>query len=375
MRAILLTKGTLFVYRRVIYPVFQRLDAERSHDLVLRLLGTVEQTAFVRRLVARLVRYDHPHLHTTCWGLEFPNPLGIAAGLDKNAVALQTWGALGFGHVEVGTITPQPQPGNPKPRVFRLPSDNALINRMGFPGQGALTVKRRLARPEQAGPIVGVNLGANKASVEAGRAAEDYVQGLEWLHEYADYLTINVSSPNTARLRDLQGRAALDALIGPVMQRRKEVAAGNPVLLKIAPDLSDAELDDILQVCLDNRVDGIIATNTTIARPPSLRGNFRAETGGLSGEPLRARSLNIIRYVYNQTAGKLPIVGVGGVFSAQDAWDKLAAGARLVQVYTGLIYEGPLLAGRINRQLVQLIDQHGMRAVAEVVGSAAGRDR
>lgn len=359
------------MYRRAIYPVFQRLDAEWSHEAVLRLLSLVEHTPPVRRLIARLAQYDDPRLHLNLLGLRFANPLGIAAGLDKNAVAVQTWGALGWGHVEVGTITPQPQPGNPRPRVFRLPPDQALINRMGFPGGGANAAQQRLARKNRAGLVVGVNIGANKSSVEAGRAAEDYVRAFDLLHTHADYLTINVSSPNTARLRELQGKAALNALIAQVVQRRDATAPGKPLLLKIAPDLQPAEIDDILAVCLHSHIDGVIATNTTVARPPGLAGHFRAEAGGLSGAPLRARSTEVIRYLHEQTRGALPIIGVGGVFRAADVWDKLAAGARLAQVYTGLIYEGPLLARRIKRDLVRLLEQHGLRSIEELAGVAA----
>lgn len=357
------------MYRHLIYPVFQRIDAERAHDGVLRLLAMLERTPRLRRILRRFGRYDSPQLAVDLWGLHFANPLGLAAGLDKNAVAVQTWGALGFGHVEVGTVTPLPQAGNPRPRMFRLPADQALINRMGFPGQGAAMVAWRLQQLGAERPIVGVNVGANKAGVEAGRAVDDYVQALEILYPVADYLTLNVSSPNTARLRELQSRAALDALIRSVVARRDVMPQRKPILLKIAPDLTPAEVDDLLAVCLDIGVDGVIATNTTIARPATLRSAAGSETGGLSGAPLRDRSTDIIRYIYLSTRGKLPIVGVGGVFSSADVWAKLAAGARLVQVYTGFVYEGPLLARRINRDLVRLLQQHGYNSIGEVVGS------
>jgi dihydroorotate dehydrogenase len=359
------------VYRRGIYPLLQRFDAERTHEVVLRLLSVMERSRLARRLLRRLLVSSDPRLGLDLWGLHFANPLGLAAGLDKNAVAVQLWGALGFGHVEVGTVTPLPQPGNPRPRMFRLPADRALINRMGFPGQGMAVVGQRLGRLERQRPIVGINIGANKSSVEAGRAVEDYLQALTQLYAHADYLTINISSPNTARLRELQGRAALEALVRQVAARRDQMPERKPLLIKIAPDLARADLDDISAVCLGSGVDGIIATNTTIDRPATLRSLAKSEGGGLSGGPLQQRASDTIRYLYAHTQGRLPIVGVGGVFNAADVFEKLSAGASLVQVYTGFVYEGPLMAWRINRDLLRLLDRHGLRSVAEASGSGA----
>jgi dihydroorotate dehydrogenase len=363
------------VYRRTIYPVLQRFDAERTHEGVLWLLGMLERLPRLRGMLRRLIAYDDPRLQVQLWGLRFANPLGIAAGLDKNAVAVQTWGALGFGHVEVGTVTPLPQPGNPGPRLFRLPADRALINRMGFPGQGAQSVGTRLRRLGHDRPIVGINIGANKTRVEVGRAVEDYIQGLVDLYPYADYVTVNISSPNTARLRELQGKAALESLVRQVVARRDQMAVRKPLLIKIAPDLSPADLDDISAVCLACGVDGIIATNTTIARPMTLQEVAKEEVGGLSGAPLRERATDIVRYLYLQTQGKLPIIGVGGVFDAVDLFEKLSAGASLVQVYTGLIYEGPLLARRVNCELVRLVQQHGFASITEAIGSGIALTR
>lgn len=363
------------MYRRAIYPILQRFDAEHTHETVLRLLSVVERLSPAQQLLRRLVAYNDPRLGVDLWGLHFANPLGIAAGLDKNAVAVRTWGALGFGHVEVGTVTPLPQPGNPRPRVFRLPADRALINRMGFPGQGAAAVGQRLRHSTGNRLIVGVNIGANKTSVEAGRAVEDYIQALTQLYTYADYLTINISSPNTARLRELQGRAALESLVQQVAAQRDQMPVRKPLLIKIAPDLTPADLDDISAVCLGSGVDGIIATNTTIERPGSLREAAKTETGGLSGAPLRQRSTDVIRYLYATTQGRLPIIGVGGVFSAADVFAKLAAGAALVQVYSGFVYEGPLMAQRINRDLTRLLRQRGFDSIRQVTGSEAERSR
>lgn len=354
------------MYQHLVFPLLKRTDAERAHEAVLRMLALAERTPGLQRALGAIGQIDDPRLQVDLLGLRFANPLGLAAGLDKNAVSVGTWGALGFGHVEVGTVTPEPQPGNPMPRVFRLPDDRALINRMGFPGDGMARVRRRLERLGTRRPIVGVNIGANKRSVEAGRAADDYLAALSYLHECADYLTINISSPNTARLRELQGRAALDALLTRVTARRDALPQRRPLLVKIAPDLSAAELDDVLAVCLDRGVDGIIATNTTIDRPALLRGAARTEQGGLSGAPLRDRSTAMIREIHRSTGGRLLIVGVGGVFSADDVIDKLRAGARLVQIYSALVYEGPLLARRICRDLLRMLDREGVRSIAEL---------
>lgn len=356
------------MYRRIVYPILSRWDAERSHEGVLRLLELAEKQRWLRRALSRVATCEDPRLEVEAIGLRFANPLGVAAGLDKNAVAVHTWGALGFGHVEVGTVTPRPQPGNPRPRVFRLPEDTALINRMGFPGRGADAIAARLAR-RSATPVVGINLGANKSSVDAGNAADDYLAGLELLHAAADYVAINVSSPNTARLRELQGRAALSELIGRLLRRRDELATDGrrvPVLLKIAPDLEPSELDDIVATCLENGVDGIIATNTTVGRPSELRGAAVGETGGLSGAPLRRRSSDIVRYLRLRSEGRMPIIGAGGVFTAADVADKLAAGASLVQIYTGLVYGGPLLARRICRDLGRMLDALGITTVEQL---------
>lgn len=348
------------MYRSIIYPLLQRVEAERTHDATLRLLALVERSAFARRVLERVLQVDETRLQVAVAGLHFANPLGIAAGLDKNAVAVRTWGALGFGHVEIGTVTPRPQAGNAQPRVFRLPQDRALINRMGFPGQGLEVVRQRLARLERRHVMVGANIGANKASVEAGRAVDDYVATLTGLYPYADYFTINVSSPNTQRLRDLQGAQALRALIIEIMACRDAMAQRKPVFLKIAPDLEVSELAVIVAVCLAHGIDGIVATNTTITRSPMLRGTEREQVGGLSGAPLRDRATQVIGMLHNLSEGRLAVIGVGGVFCAADVWHKLAAGAALVQMYTGLIYQGPLLAWQIKRALLRLMDERGI---------------
>jgi dihydroorotate dehydrogenase len=361
------------VYRRAIYPALQRLDAEWTHDQTLRLLAAADRAPLLRPVLRRLLTHHDPRLAVSRWGLRFSNPLGVAAGLDKNAVAVPLWGALGWSHVEVGTVTPRAQAGNPRPRVFRLPADRALINRMGFPGEGAIPVRDRLARLGSDRPAVGVNVGANRTSVDAGHAAEDYARAIELLAPWADYVTINISSPNTARLRELQGRAALESLVQQATAQRDALPRSVPLLIKIAPDLDPAEIDDILDVCLTHGVDGLVATNTTLARPITLRSPARGESGGLSGAPLRERSTAIIRHVHRSTGGRLPIIGVGGVFGARDVLAMLRAGASLVQVYTGLIYEGPLLARRLSRDLSRLLDEQGLTSIESIIGSDSER--
>ncbi len=357
------------MYRQALYPVLARLDAENAHDMSLTLLSRLARVSAVHPLLRLLLEYNDPRLQTHVLDLPFPNPLGIAAGLDKNGQAVAALLAMGWGHVEVGTVTPLPQPGNPQPRIFRLPDDAALINRMGFPGQGAEVVRENLRQQRRSSGIVGVNIGANKRNVEAGAALADYSQALERLADVADYLTINISSPNTAGLRELQGKTALTTLIGELVARRDALPMRKPLLIKLAPDLLPAELDDIIKLCISGGIDGIVATNTTIGRPSTLRGAGATETGGLSGAPLRDRATDIIRYLFHSTAGRVPIIGVGGIFSAEDAFVKLAAGASLVQIYTGFIYEGPGIARRINRGLARLMEQHDFASMSQLVGS------
>lgn len=361
------------MYRRVVFPLLRRIDAEWAHERTLAGLSWLSGRPLLLGLLRHRLLMDDQALHVRLWGCEFPNPVGVAAGLDKNGVVASALHGLGFGHVEVGTVTPEPQAGNPQPRMFRLPEDQAVINRLGFPGVGGAEVAANLARLPIPRPVLGVNLGANKTQVAAGleAAAADYCAGLTRFAALADYLVINISSPNTAQLRALQGRESLDALLGVVMAHKLAVAPRRPLLVKIAPDLSPAELDDVLAVVTAHRVDGLIASNTTTARPAGLRGKARNQAGGLSGQPLGARSTAIIRSIYRDTAGRLPIIGVGGVLGAADVWEKLAAGASLVQLYTGFVYGGPLLAATINRTLRERMRTEGLCQVGEIVGTAA----
>jgi len=344
-------------------PLLRRLEPEAAHALTLWLLR--------RGFYPRPRRREDPRLQSRIWGLDFANPLGLAAGFDKNAQAMGAMLRLGFGHVEVGSVTPRPQPGNPRPRVFRLPEDGAVINRLGFPCEGLAAVAARLAafRATPAGRAarLGVNLGKNKDSRDA---AADYAAGAAALAPFADFLVINVSSPNTPGLRALQDRAALEELVGRVRRGLHDAGiAPPPLLVKIAPDLTEGDLADIAAVARGPRIDGLIVGNTTVQRPPDIVGRHRAEAGGLSGRPLFALSTEVLSRVYRLTEGRVPLIGVGGVADAADAYAKIRAGASLVQLYTALIYQGPGLVPRIAAGLSALLARDGFATVAEAVGA------
>ncbi len=347
---------------RFVRPLLDLLDPEVAHGLTLG--------ALARGLGPRGVSPDDPILGIRLWGRDFPNPIGLAAGFDKNASAVGPLFGLGFGLVEVGTITPRPQAGNPRPRVFRLPEDHAVINRLGFAGEGVEAAKRRLVRWRAQGGvgILGVNLGKNRDSADA---AADYAEGTRALAALADYLVINVSSPNTPGLRALQGRAELEGLVQAVRAALAEARPGDPlpVLVKVAPDLEADDLADIAAVALEQGIDGLIATNTTIGRPPDLTGRHRGETGGLSGRPLFTLSTRVLAELRRLTAGRVPLVGVGGVASGAEAYAKIRAGACLVQLYTGLIYQGPALVPRIKAELAALLRRDGFNSVGDAVGA------
>ncbi|MGB8275110.1 MAG: quinone-dependent dihydroorotate dehydrogenase [Alphaproteobacteria bacterium] len=352
-------------------PLLRALPPETAHGLTLWLLR--------RGLVPGRPAADDPALAVRVWGRMFANPVGLAAGFDKDGEVPDAMLRLGFGFVEVGTVTPEPQPGNPRPRLFRLPADRAVINHFGFNSQGmeqvAANLRARLSAPTRAPGIVGANVGKNRDSADA---AIDYAKGIEALAGLADYLVINVSSPNTPGLRDLQAKGALEALIERAKAARAEAAkmgeqAGPPdrppLLLKIAPDLSQDELGEIAAVALATGIDGMIATNTTIERPPGLKSRHRHETGGLSGAPLFQRSTDVLATVYRLTKGRLPLIGVGGISSGRDAYAKIRSGATLVQLYTALVYQGPGLVARIKRELAACLRADGFASVAEAVGA------
>lgn len=343
------------LYRSLLFPLFRRMEAESAHDLIQRLLRQAQGNALGRRLL-RDMAGELPELPVEAFGLRFPNPIGVAAGFDKNATVCDGLAELGFGHIEVGTLTPRGQAGNPRPRVFRLPEDQALINRMGFPNRGvedALTRLKLLPRPRRW--VLGISLGKQKVTALED-AAEDYVTVMRAVYPHADYLAANVSSPNTPDLRNLQGSAYLDRLLERLVSERNRLAEARgerrPLLLKIAPDLTHAELDQILEAALRHGIDGLIATNTTLSRE-NLRSEKRHEPGGLSGRPLRDKSTAIIAHIHRSAGGRLPVIGVGGVFDPEDARAKLDAGAVLVQVYTGMVYRGPGIAGALVRGLAE----------------------
>ncbi len=334
--------------------LLSRLDAEIAHGLAIRALKS--------GLIPGDRRVDPPSLGVKVWGRSLPNPIGLAAGFDKNAEVADATLALGFGLVEIGSVTPRPQEGNPRPRLFRLPQDRGVINRMGFPGHGLEAARARLAARPRRG-FVGVNIGANKDSPD--RAA-DYVTGCVALVPYADYLVCNVSSPNTPGLRNLQGRAELAGLL----KRVQDAIAAKPVplVVKIAPDASDDDLDDIVFVCRELKLDGIIVGNTTLSRPASLRSSRKAETGGLSGAPLTALSTEVLRKTARRVGRQFPLIGCGGVGSGADAYAKIRAGASLVQLYSAMVYEGPPLVRRIKDELAALLARDGFASVADAVG-------
>ena len=342
------------MYKQLVKPLLFQLDAERAHHLVFDNLRRAARLPGAHVLLRGLYDYQHPGLQREVFGLKFPNPVGMAAGFDKNAELTDELAALGFGFVEIGTVTPRPQPGNPAPRLFRLPQDEALINRMGFNNEGAAAVAARLGGRQNRQLIIGGNIGKNKDTPNAD-AAQDYLLAFRALADVVDYFVVNVSSPNTPGLRELQEKKPLIDLLSQVQHENQRRARPHPILLKIAPDLTDAQLDDILEITQETGLAGLVATNTTISRQNLTTDAAHVAglgAGGLSGRPLRARATEVIRYLARRSGGNLPIIGVGGIHSAHDAQEKLAAGATLVQLYTGFIYEGPGLVKQINQALV-----------------------
>jgi dihydroorotate dehydrogenase len=339
-------------------PLIFRLDAERAHRATIAALKWIPK---------RRPPQFPASLTTSIAGIGFPSPVGLAAGFDKDAEVTGPMLGLGYGFVEVGTLTPLPQAGNPRPRLFRLNEDRAVINRLGFNNRGQANALERLARRDRSRGIVGVNIGANKDS--ADRIA-DYAVGVRTMSPVADYLTINISSPNTPGLRQLQDEGALRALLGAVAEER--TVGGPPVFLKVAPDLGEGEPDQIVRIALQHGIDAIIVANTTITRPP-LKSRHAAETGGLSGEPLKALALDALRRFRSAGGGALPLIAAGGIGSVDDAWQRIRAGASLVQLYSAMIYEGPGLARRIASGLADRVAREGMASIADAVGIDASR--
>ncbi len=351
---------------RTIWPILRRMDPERAHHFALAAL----KSGLVA--LAYPAAADDPILESTLWGRRFANPVGLAAGFDKNATAVDAALALGFGFVEIGAVTPRPQPGNPHPRLFRLEQDRAVINRLGFNSEGMAAVAQRLARRTRGAGVVGANLGKNKESADA---AADYGAVAEAVAPYVDYLAINVSSPNTPGLRQLQAAALVAGIISATRTGRDRAlqtiptTSPPPILLKVAPDLDWSDLEEIVTAARREKIDGIIVANTTIARPASLVSPDRAEAGGLSGAPLTELSTRMLRKTYEITKGQVPLIGVGGICSGADAYAKIRAGASLIQIYSGLVFEGPALVGRIKRELAIFLKRDGFSRLADAVGA------
>jgi dihydroorotate dehydrogenase len=353
------------VYRSLLRPLLFRLPAETAHELALHSLSLLPA-----RLIAK--RINDPALNIKRFGLTFPNPIGLAAGFDKNGIALQPLSALGFGFIEAGTVTYHPQPGNPRPRLFRLSEDQALINRAGFNNKGAAAFARRVSdhRPDC---VLGVSIGKSKIT-PLENATEDYLASFELVYNVADYIAINVSSPNTPQLRELQQSQQLEALLAALQARRLASQKHVPLLVKLSPDLDRRDLESIVEVIERLKIDGIIATNTTVSRD-----NLRTDAervaacgeGGLSGRPLKDTSTRMIATLYELTGGRIPLIGVGGIFTAEDAWEKITAGASLVQLYTGFIYQGPRIVQQICEDLSKILAGEGFSNLDAAVGSRA----
>ena len=343
---------------RLAWPFIRLLDPENAHGLAIKALSA--------GLVPARPSFEDPVLRQTLWGRDFVNPVGLAAGFDKNAEVIDAMLGQGFGFVEIGSVTPRPQPGNPRPRLFRLPADEAVINRMGFNNDGLDIVASRLEKRSRSG-ILGVNLGKNKDSADANA---DYAQGISRLAAFADYLVVNVSSPNTPGLRALQGREPLQALLEAVLEARARAVSENPppLLLKIAPDLTDEDKSDIADVALATGIDGLIATNTTIERPQYLKHENASQSGGLSGRPLLEPSTRVLADMYKLTGGKIPLIGVGGISSGADAYAKIRAGASLVQFYSAMVYHGPGRVQAIKRELASLVKADGFSSITQAIG-------
>ncbi|HYK21295.1 MAG TPA: quinone-dependent dihydroorotate dehydrogenase [Pyrinomonadaceae bacterium] len=351
------------IYSSLVRPILFRLPPETAHELALHSLSFVP---------ARLIAKRAPSIPITRFGLTFPNPVGLAAGFDKNGIALQSLAALGFGFIEAGTVTYHPQPGNPRPRLFRLREDQALINRAGFNNDGAAAFVRRVEerRPDC---VLGVSIGKSKITL-LEEATDDYLASFELVYKVADYVAVNVSSPNTPQLRELQQSQQLSSLLSALQKRRRELRKQVPLLVKLSPDLERRDLEKIVEVVEQLQIDGIIATNTTVSRD-SLRSDAKRVAacgeGGLSGKPLKHRSTQMIAELYQLTGGRIPLIGVGGIFNAEDAWEKICAGASLVQLYTGFIYQGPNIANDINEGLAKILVREGFANLDAAIGCQA----
>ena len=346
------------MYKSIIKPLLFKKNPEEAHHFTFDLIKKSFNLPLIKNILEGIYDYQNPILEREVFGLKFKNPVGLAAGFDKDAKLIDEMAMLGFGFIEIGTLTPKPQEGNPKPRLFRLPKDQALINRMGFNNEGVAEAVERL-KTRSSDVLIGGNIGKNKMTPNEN-AVDDYLFCFEYLFNYVDYFVVNVSSPNTPNLRDLQEKEPLKKLLSEVKKANLKKSKPKPILLKIAPDLTVGQLDDIVEIVLDTKIDGVIATNTTIDRSVLTTDISQVDAigaGGVSGKVLAKRSTEVIRFLAKQSNNAFPIIGVGGIFSAQDAIDKLEAGASLVQIYSGMIYEGPGLIKKINKGLAKYLSK------------------
>ncbi len=339
------------MYKYILRPLLFQFDAEKAHHLTFNLIKFLFKIPFVPQIFKSIYHYEHPSLEREVFGLKFKNPVGLAAGFDKNAVMIEEFSNLGFGFIEIGTLTPKGQPGNDKPRLFRLKEDQAIINRMGFNNEGVKVAIIKL-KQRKSDILIGGNIGKNKITTNEN-AVNDYLICFHELFEVVDYFVVNVSSPNTPNLRELQEKEPLKNLLQTLQNENLKKDKSKPILLKIAPDLTNSQLDDIIEIIQETKIAGVIATNTTILRE-GLKSdeNIAKEMGGLSGKPVTKRSTEVIKYLSEKSNKSFPIIGVGGIHSPEDAIEKLNAGASLIQIYTGFIYSGPSLTSEINKALV-----------------------
>lgn len=358
------------MYQLIRNYLFQQ-DPEDIHEKTIQALRLLEDSAPGKTLLKMIYHFRDERLETKLWDMKFPNPVGLAAGFDKNAEVYHALASLGFGFIEVGTLTPQGQPGNPKPRLFRLPEHQAVINRMGFNNHGAYLASQHLVGFAYSDVPIGINIGKNKGTPNV-EAASDYSKCMDMLYAYGHYFVLNISSPNTPNLRDLQETANLRLLIRTVREKAAEMEARGirkkPILLKVAPDMSDEHMHDVVHAAVAEGISGIIATNTTLSREAVANHPKAGEAGGLSGRPLTERSTEWVKQIYQEVGDKVPIIGVGGIFTGEDAYRKIRAGASLVQVYTGMIYQGPGIVKQINKKLLKLMAEDGFTHISEAVG-------